>query len=102
MSLNIAQTLDCCCIGTYDSESEYCEFFKVKMIRAKKEHICCECKKKILPGKLYEYVFGVWGSDPSSFKTCSTCAAIRHDYCPNALFGELKETIKECLGKEII
>lgn len=88
----------CDCSVEYDY-SDNAEVFRVKMVRARKEHVCCECGKKIKSRSLYEYVFGIWNGEPSIFKTCASCAVIRDDYCPSgAIYGHLAETIKECLG----
>ena len=43
---------------------------------ARKQHKCCECGQEINPGERYQYSFGVWDSEPESFKQCLTCARI--------------------------
>ena len=69
------------------------EVFREKIVRAKKQHVCCECRKEISPGEDYEYVFGVWHGEAQSFHTCETCSDLRaslneHGFCCN--YGDLK------------
>lgn len=53
------------------------DLFRLTWVRARKEHKCCECRKQIMPGETYEYVFAVWWGDPSSDHTCEKCADLR-------------------------
>ena len=61
--------------------------------KARKEHKCCECKRKIKPGDEYERIAGVWDGDFSTYKTCEVCAGLRDALaefsCPT--FGGLGE-----------
>ena len=62
--------------------------------KAKKEHICYECHRPILPGEKYHFAEGCWVGKFSRFKTCYSCNELRHelkyegDYAP---FGQLAD-----------
>lgn len=45
--------------------------------KARKQHLCDECRRKINPGEKYENVFGVWEGRADTFKTCSHCLDLR-------------------------
>lgn len=60
----------------------YCDFDPAQVYRqsihvARKQYWCEECAGKILPGERYEYTFGVWDGDASTFRTCERCHDIR-------------------------
>lgn len=70
----------------------------VREHKARKEHICSECGKKIMPGETYRYIFGVWHNEPDVFKHCEACADLWDSfkelgYC--TVYGELKELHRE-------
>lgn len=64
--------------------------------RARKSHVCCECREEIKKGDYYQYSSGVWGGDPLDFKQCMNCheimdfAASFDGYDPPC-FGDLRE-----------
>jgi len=90
---------DCSIDPSYDTP----EFYTEMMRTARKEHICCECREKISPGKKYEIVSGKWNGEFNSYKTCLGCKRIREHYCPSGwYFGELRETLIECLDFDYI
>jgi hypothetical protein len=51
--------------------------FRCKIVIARKPHKCYECGEVISIGTEYEYIFGVWNGDASSFHTCERCADLR-------------------------
>ena len=74
--------------------------------KARKEHKCGECRKSIERGDKYQYISGIWEGEPSSYKTCLSCAKLREkaqlkasaleydeEFYP--AFGELHYWIKE-------
>lgn len=87
-------TCDCSCIagdGPAVSSSGF--------VMARKEHKCCECGGVIPSGEKYEVYSGCWDGSWGRYKTCFFCVTIRDLYCPGGyVFGELVETIRECLG----
>jgi hypothetical protein len=84
-----------CSVHDYDSAQLYID----KIVKARKEHKCCECREPIKKGEKYESVKMLYEGDWSAYKTCISCLRIRRDYCPNGwMFEFLEETIHECLG----
>lgn len=55
---------------------EYPSCFNETYRKARKLHICCECRQEIKPGDRYRYTSGIWRDKPEAFKQCETCAAI--------------------------
>ena len=51
--------------------------FNEKVVRARKQHRCCECGRLILPGCRYQTVFGVWEGNAETFRTCLLCYDLR-------------------------
>ena len=47
--------------------------------RARKRHRCCECYGWIEVGERYEYSWGIWDGDASTYKTCLGCAQLRDE-----------------------
>lgn len=62
-----------CEVGGGDPPDFFCE----RIVRARKEHKCCECKDTIAPGQWYEIASGKWDGDFNAYKTCSFCARMR-------------------------
>lgn len=48
--------------------------------KARKDHACCECRRTIKAGTVYEFVSGIWDGEPSSYKTCARCVVLRAAY----------------------
>lgn len=48
--------------------------------KARKDHVCVECRRMIKAGTVYEYVSGIWDGSPSSYKTCPRCVVLRAAY----------------------
>ena len=89
-------SISCNCSVDVD---EVADFYKKSFPKARKEHICCECREVIEKGQKYQLFTGKWGGEFGTFKTCMACAAIRKRYCPNgAVFEELRNHLAECLG----
>ena len=68
--------------------------------RARKQHTCCECKRRIEKGQHYELVEGLWNGDCwSRYKTCLECVemrsyAVRH-WSEGIPFGELHDHLAD-------
>lgn len=82
------------CSCDYDGESF--DYFDVCIRKARKEHTCCECMAKILPGEKYEYLKGAFDGGWDTYKTCLPCSRIRKDFC--SPMGNLREELIEFLG----
>lgn len=92
-------TLMCGC-----GDDEAPDIFRQTWVKAKKEHRCYECKKIISPGDDYEYIFGVWWGDASSYHTCEKCADLRDSlqalgFC--STIGDLLADHKEYLQEYV-
>lgn len=91
-------------IRTLTKMCEYPEFYNINTPKARKEHICCECWRKILIGERYERISGKWDGEVDSFATCDECsnfrlaihrAGMELDDCGTAPLGMLFESISQ-------
>ena len=58
-------------------DSEGPGFYKEKLVKARKQHKCCECGAEIKQGEQYQVATGLWDGDIDRFKTCEPCADLR-------------------------
>ena len=87
--------MECECFVEDFESPDFCED---KIVIAKKEHICCECRDTIKIGEQYETVRGLWSGKFSTYKTCLPCRNIRETYCHcGYVFGDLRNTLFDCL-----
>ena len=63
---------ECSCSISYDPASVY----NRKIVKARKEHGCCECGDMIIKGERYEHVKACYDGSWSDFKTCLPCMNI--------------------------
>lgn len=63
----------CIGISDYDCASVY----NSAMVKARKAHKCCECRRVIQPGEQYERVAAIWDGSWSHYRTCALCREIR-------------------------
>jgi hypothetical protein len=63
------------CIGGDDYEPW--DFYEEKIVKARKEHKCCECYRPIPVGTQYERITGKCCGDIDKYKTCLECMNIR-------------------------
>jgi hypothetical protein len=61
----------------YDYDAK---FHADKIVRARKQHTCCECGEPILRGEWYERVTGLWDGTFGTFATCTLCREIRRAF----------------------
>lgn len=93
-------TFACDCSVDHDLDTE---MFRERVIKARKQHTCCECGDVIASGSLHELATGKCDGDFFSVRTCLPCSRIRADYCPGGwIYGELRERLHECLGFDYI
>ena len=84
----------CCPLQGNDGDGPSCSSRDLR--KARKPHVCCECRKPIARGERYEYASGVWDGRPDSFKTCLLCAEIRdHFACNGWIYGELWSDLRD-------
>lgn len=75
----------------------------LRLVKARKPHKCCDCKRAIEKGEEYCRVTGIW-DEPLTFKVCASCEEVRRrlqendDECCVA-YGELEEYI---LNSELV
>lgn len=89
-----------------DDDCEYPQFFTERSHVAKKNHVCCECKKTIFAGDRYEYFSGYSDSHFWTAKQHTHCADFcrfvnhRTDLIQDGCtpFGETINDLKEIAG----
>src|SRR3990167_3096675 len=79
-------------------------FSRRKIVTARKEHRCEECRVTILHGERYEIVIGKWGTSIDEFKTCSRCLAVRqyvtdHVPCFCWAHGNMRDDARETIDE---
>jgi len=74
--------MECSC-NMNTSADEYYSFQDVKMVKARKIHICTECGEEIKKGDEYEYFKGVLNGDWDRYKTCKNCLSLRNMFFKN-------------------
>lgn len=62
------------CIGVGDGER--CDVYVAENRKARKQYECCECKRQIKSGEVYENVKMLYGGAFDEIKTCLLCAEI--------------------------
>ena len=95
--------MECTCGFDCDIDGDSADFHDVTMRRARKQHACCECRRTILPGEMYQHVAGKWGGSLNTYDTCAECAEIRGALCLGSwLYTSLWEDIQEQVFPEFI
>lgn len=56
------------------------EFSRRDVRTAAKPHTCCECRRTIGAGEVYEVAVGRWEGTMLTFKTCDDCLDLRQAY----------------------
>ena len=88
--------MDCGCVYV-DNDGDVAQFYHATRQRARKEHVCSECRGPILPGEKYEYVAARWDSF-DVLKTCPTCLAVRDAFfcgafCHGVIWDDMQNHI---------
>ncbi len=84
----------CCPLQGNDGDGPSCSNVEVR--KARKEHVCGECREPIARGTKYEYATGVWDGRPDTFKTCLMCVEIRdHFACEGWIYEQLWNDLEE-------
>jgi hypothetical protein len=87
---------DCACLyGGWDDYDE--SGFQHREERtARKEHVCCECKRVIAKGERYSWFSSKNDGRIFTAKTCLVCEEIREAlYCDGYYFGRMWTDIRE-------
>ena len=61
--------------------------------KARKQHVCCECFRKIESGETYRDESGMWGGEFRTYKTCADCLSVRDVYFCSWTYGEIWEDV---------
>ena len=86
-------------LSGYDEGSE---FYNSKMVKARREHRCCECNKIIEKAEVHETVVGKWEGLIQRYRTCALCMEIRTKFGERGwLFGSVWDDIHEYLFPEM-
>lgn len=93
--------MECSCDADVDtSDGDSCDFVKVSLVKARKQHKCSECRGIIEPGTEYENVRGLWDGDFQAYKTYSDCMSLRKEFFSRGYFlgtiwGDFREFVDE-------
>jgi len=69
-----------CQITVDSTDGEVSAFYNAKIVTARKEYTCVECKKAILPGQQYERAIGKWCGRIETVRTCGICLEVRREF----------------------
>lgn len=89
--------MECSCSIECESDG-YSQFHNDKMVTAKKEHKCTECRGIIKPGDKYEKATGKFDGEFYSYKTCPDCISLRglfDRWCYLAIRESITEYVSE-------
>lgn len=45
--------------------------------KARKDHVCSDCRGTIKAGERYRYISGIWDGEPEDYKQCQDCIHMR-------------------------
>lgn len=65
--------------------------------KARKEHVCIECSRKIQPNETYRYESGIWSGEANSHKTCADCLSVRDAFACTYVYGTLWEEMEQMI-----
>ncbi len=87
-------SVQCCPLSSGDEVSA--SFASTVTRRAKKPHVCCECRESIPAGATYESCTGCWDGHFSTYKTCASCVEIRNHFaCNGWMFEQVWQDIED-------
>lgn len=66
-----------------------------KLVTARKEHVCCECRGKIKKGDKYELFTGIGDGNIERYKTCEDCLSLRKAFFKDFYFERMWEDLKD-------
>jgi hypothetical protein len=79
--------------GDYDGDAA--AFYVEKVVKARKPHVCDECRESIAVGATYRRVVGKWGDELSTYRFCGPCDEICQEFSDGARsFGVLWDEIE--------
>ena len=87
------------CGMPYEEGDDYSTIWRERLVKARKEHKCCECGGKIQPGEQYGYAEALYDGEWTTWKRCPSCLVLAElagtlaGEC--ALWGLLREQVSE-------
>lgn len=92
------------CSASIDTDGEAPKVKTQKIVKARKNHICSECKRVIEKKEEYESFRGYWEYlGWNEYKTCSDCLSIRkvffESFCFECLYDDLIDYISNTYGE---
>lgn len=82
-------------------DGEPYEFYRHSTPKARKEHGCNECKRRIRPGQRYELIVGKFDGDFTVTRVCQRCQALSDAFAEvegcHPPVGTLRDEIRECI-----
>jgi hypothetical protein len=90
--------MKCDCINPTEGMSAEI-IFTAGILKARKQHICCECGKAIEKGEKYCYEDGKWWDGKiTTYKTCLDCLSIREAmFCGTWTYKYIWEDVRNYL-----
>ncbi len=94
--------MSACTFALDEYDGEFNDFSSSHLVKARKEHLCCECGRTIARGEQYENASGKTEGGLWRFHTCLTCGEIRDQFAPGGYaYTTLWEQIKDGLFPEM-
>lgn len=91
--------MECSCEINIDTSDDTADYYNSKIIKARKNHQCCECHKVIKPGEQYEIISGCWDGSFEHYKTCTDCLSLRKQFFPHGwYFNQMWDDFFENIG----
>ncbi len=87
--------MECACI---DMEVDYCDAVEPiddRVVVARKEHVCHECRQFIKPGTKYRNEVFKFEGAIERHKTCMDCLSVRQNVFCNFYYGRLWDDLKD-------
>ena len=78
----------------WSDEGEAYVVSETKTVRARKEHLCCECGETIAVGDLHEHLRGLCDGFWESLRTCARCVNVRTDYFAAWTYTMMREDFR--------
>lgn len=83
--------------GCYDFGPEV---YKEKVVKARKTHRCCECRRDIVKGEKYNLTTGKWDGEFSAYKVCSDCQSVIDQFFDKWTTGHIWEDLQEMIAEQ--
>ena len=84
---------------------EHPAVYRERVVTARIQHRCCDCRAVIAPGDPYLLCSGVWAGRGAAFKRCIACGEVaeeitaeisHYDDCGPAFGGLVDEVVNRC------